>query len=84
MIPSGFPHARMSHRLAQMCSGRGIKIKRALHFLQCPAFNRVRINHGRPYVTVAQQFLNRPNVIARLQQMAGKTVAECMRGGAFT
>ena len=76
--PSGFPHARMSHKLAEMCSGRGIKIKWALHFLQCPPFNRVRVNHRRPYVTVAQQFLNRPNVIARLQQMAGKTVTEGM------
>ncbi len=48
-----------------------------------PAFNGVRINHGRPYVTVAQQFLNCPNIVARLQQMARKTVAECMRGYAF-
>ena len=84
MAPSGFPSARMPHRLAQMYSGRGIKIKRALDFLQWPPFNRVRVNHRCSYIAVAQQRLNRPNVIARLQQMAGKTVAECMRGYAFT
>ena len=41
------------------------------------------IDHRSPQIAMAQQRLNRPNVIARLQQMAGKTVAECMRGGAF-
>ena len=83
MIPWGFPHARMSRRLAQMYSGRGIKIKRALDFLQWPPFNRVRVNHRRPDVTMPQQFLDRPDIIACLQQMAGKTMAECMRGYAF-
>ena len=42
------------------------------------------IDHRGPYIAVAQQRLNRPNVMARLQQMAGKTVAECIRGGAST
>ncbi len=73
----------MLHRLAQTCSGGGVEIQRALHLLQWPSFNGVRINHGRAHVTVAQQFLDRPNVIACLQHMAGKTVAECMRGCAF-
>ena len=60
-----------------------LEIQRALCLFQGTAFDRMCIDHRCSYIAVAQQRLNRPNVIARLQQMAGKTVAECMRGGAF-
>ena len=32
----------------------------------------MRVNHGRPHVTVTQQFLDRAYVIASLQQMGGE------------
>ncbi len=38
------------------------------------------INHGRPHITVPKQLLNGADVVVGLQQMAGKTVAECMGG----
>ena len=82
--PSSSWTVRISHRLAQTCSGGGIKIKRALYFLQWPAFYSVRIDHSCAHVTVAQQFLDRPNVIACLQHMAGKAVTKSMRGDALT
>ena len=36
------------------------------------------INHGRGYICMTQQFLNSTNIIARLQQMGRKRMAQRM------
>ena len=38
----------------------------------------VRIDHRRRNIPVPEQFLNRPDIVARLQEMRGKRVAQCM------
>jgi len=38
----------------------------------------VGINHGGFYIGVAQQLLHRPNILATIQQMRGKAVAQRM------
>jgi len=40
----------------------------------------MNIDHRCPYITVAQQFLNRADIVIRLQEMACIAVAEGMRG----
>jgi hypothetical protein len=43
----------------------------------------VRINHGGSYVAVAQELLNRPDIVIPLKQMAGKAVTEGVGRGPF-
>lgn len=56
-----------------------LQIKRAFGFLLRDTFYRMRINHGSSDITVAEQFLNGPDIIIGLQQMACITVAKRMR-----
>ena len=55
------------------------EVERALALLLRPALHRVRVDHRRLHVAVAQHFLDRADVIVGLQQMAGETVPERMR-----
>jgi hypothetical protein len=41
------------------------------------------VDHGRSDVTMAQQFLHRPNIVSCFEQMGGKTMSESMRCGFF-
>ena len=43
----------------------------------------MRIDHGGFYITVTQEFLNRPDVVVSLQKMAGITVTKGMASGAL-
>ena len=52
------------------------KIQWALSFFEGPALDRMGVNHGRPHIAVAQQFLNRSDIVIGLQQMRGKAVAK--------
>ena len=63
---------------------RLLEIQWAPGLFDCLALDRVGVDHGGPYIAVAQEFLYRPYITIGLQQVTGKTVAECMRGGAFT
>lgn len=51
------------------------EIQRALGLLQGPAWYRVRIDHGRFHVAVAQQLLDGSDVIVGLKQLGRKAVA---------
>ncbi len=59
-------------------SNEDLKIKRAFGLLHCLAWYTMGINHRGPYVTVAEHFLNRPDIIIGLQKMSGKAMAESM------
>ena len=41
------------------------------------------IDHGRPYIGIAEQLLDRTDVIVCLQKMGGEGVAERVRGHAL-
>jgi hypothetical protein len=41
------------------------------------------VYHRRPYVAVAEQFLDGADIIAILQKVRGEGVAESVTGGAF-
>jgi hypothetical protein len=56
-----------------------LKVQRAFDILYRLAFRGVRVNHGRPDIGMAQQLLDRPDVIVGFQQMGGKAVAERVR-----
>ena len=43
----------------------------------------MRVDHGRADVLMAQQFLDRPNIIAVLKQMGGKRMPEGVATGRF-
>jgi len=47
------------------------------------AIEDVGVDHGRTYVPMAQQFLNRANVIACFQQMRRKRMTQNMRISGF-
>ena len=54
------------------------RIKRAEH--SAPSLvEHMRVNHGGAHIRMAEQLLHRSNVVARLQQMGGKRVAQHMR-----
>ena len=56
-----------------------LKIQRALHLFQSPAWYAVSVYHRSPYITVTKQCLDRPYIVVGLQEMSGKRVAECVR-----
>ena len=47
------------------------------------AIQHMRIHHGGVHIRVPKEFLHRPDVVALLQQMRGKTVSEGMATDAF-
>ena len=55
-----------------------LEIKRAFGLLDCLAFDRMGIDHGCSYITVAQQFLNCPDIVIGLQEMTGEAVTKCV------
>jgi hypothetical protein len=54
------------------------KIKRTLRLFDGPALDGMGVYHRCSHITMAKQLLNRADVIIRLKQMAGKTVAKGM------
>jgi len=54
------------------------KIQRTSGVLYGDALYGMGVNHRRPDVAMPQQFLNPPDVIVALQQVAGKTVPKSM------
>jgi len=50
------------------------KIKRTLRLFDSPAPDRMGVYHRCSHITMAEQLLNRADIIIRLKQMAGKTV----------
>jgi hypothetical protein len=53
-----------------------LKIQRALHFFFRFARKAVQVDHRRSYVSVVQERPDRAEVVTRLQEMGGLTVAE--------
>ncbi len=49
------------------------KIQRTFCLFHGPAWHAVGVNHCRPHVGMAQQCLNRADIIIRLQKMGSKT-----------
>ena len=43
------------------------EIKRTFGLFDCPALDRMGIDHGRPHVAVPQKLLNRPDIVVGLQ-----------------
>ena len=43
------------------------EIKWTFGLFDCPALDRMGIDHGRPYVTVPQKLLNRSDIVVGLQ-----------------
>ena len=74
-------NAKISHpflkksALPTVCSA----IQRALRLLERGALHGMRVNHRRFHTTMAQQLLDRADIIIRLQQMAGETVPKRVR-----
>ena len=56
----------------QYSVNRRSEIEGAFFLFKGRAFDRVGVDHGGAHVAVAQQFLDRADVIVGLQQMAGK------------
>ena len=54
------------------------KIKRTLRLFDGPALDGMGVYHRCSHITMAKQLLNRADIIIRLKQMAGKTVAKGM------
>ena len=52
------------------------KIKRTLRLFDGPTLDGMGVYHRCSHITMAKQLLNRADVIIRLKQMAGKTVAK--------
>lgn len=55
-------------------------VNRALHGQGPPAHDR-GIDHGGLHILVPEQFLNRADIVAGLQQVGGEAVAEGMTAG---
>ena len=53
-------------------------VKRALCLFDGPGFDRVGIDHHCPHVAMTQKLLDGSDVIIGLQQVAGKTMTECV------
>ena len=53
-------------------------VKRAAH-APAAAVHHMRVDHRGGHIAVAQQFLHRANVVARLQHVRGKGVTQHMR-----
>ena len=60
--------------------GRILPVQRT-HDAAAPAIEDMGVDHRRADILVAEQLLDGANVIARLQEMCGERVAECVRGG---
>ena len=60
-----------------------LEIKLTFNLFNCPALDRMGIDHGRSDIAVPQKLLNRADIVVGQQQMAGETVAKGMRGGPF-
>ena len=52
-------------------------VQRTLHS-SAASIENVGINHCRPHVLMAQQFLHRPDVVTIFKKMRGKAVAQSM------
>ena len=61
----------------------GSEIKRALHFFDRSARNAVGIDHRGAHVCVAEERLDRADVVVGLQEMRCKAVTEGVGGDAF-
>ena len=56
-----------------------LQIKRAFYFLDYPGLDSMGINHRCSHITVSQKFLNRPDIIIRLEKVTCKAMAKNMR-----
>ena len=52
--------------------GYSLKIKRAFRIFDGGTFHGVGVNHGGFKVAMPKHFLNRPDVIIRLEQVTGR------------
>ena len=75
---------RLSINRSMLAQRKALKIKRAFGIFNRDALHCMSVNHGGPYSTMAQQLLNRPNIIIPLEQMAGKAVAKRIGGRTLT
>ena len=59
-------------------TGARMEVKRALGLLDRGSLDGVPVDHGGSDITVPEQFLDRPDIVVRQEQMTGKAVAEGM------
>ncbi len=55
-----------------------LKVQRTLRILVRVALDRVGVDHRCPYIAVPQEFLDRANIVVRLQKMASIAVPQGM------
>jgi len=65
------------------CYGNCLEIQRALHLFLGFARDAMQIDHRRSDVRVAKEHLDRAEVVTRLKQVRGITMAKGVRGDAF-
>jgi hypothetical protein len=73
-----FTTARLADRIPVFS-----KIKGAFGLFHGPAGYAMGIDHRGLHVAVAEEFLDCPNVVVRLQKVSGKTVPEGVGGDTF-
>jgi len=59
------------------------QIERTFGLFDGDTFHGMGIDHGGSQVAVTEQFLHTPDIVIRLQQVAGKTVAKGVGQGTF-
>ena len=59
------------------------EVEWAFGLFDCPALDRVGIQHCGSDIAVPQQFLYRTNIIIGLQQMTGETMTKSVGGSAL-